>query len=256
VSQHPHHAPPSAADAALKTEEAHVPAEPVTAVMVGATGLVGKALLHELLASTDYAKIRALVRRPIEPHPKLEARVVDFENPGSWEDALDVHHVFCTLGTTLKKAGSNAAFRKVDLELPLELARRARQRGATALFVVSALGADPASKVFYYRIKGELERELKELGYPTLAIFRPSILTGQRSEARPGERFGIAAAKTVAPLLVGSLRKLRPIPAQNVARAMATVARTAIASRDPLGFAIYESDAVAELSAPAPRAGT
>jgi uncharacterized protein YbjT (DUF2867 family) len=236
-------------DASIKGDDAHVPAEPLTALVLGATGLVGRALVEELLTVPEYATIRALVRRPLEPRPKLDARVVDFEEPSSFHEALDVKHAFCALGTTLKKAGSEPAFRKIDLELPLEVARRARQRGATALFVVSTLGADPESKLFYYRVKGELERELKALGYPTLAIFRPSFLTGEREEARAGERFGIAAVKAVAPLLRGGLQKYRPIAAADVARAMVSIARTAIASRDPLGFAIYESDAVAELSA-------
>jgi uncharacterized protein YbjT (DUF2867 family) len=247
--------PPSAASA-LPPEDARAPAEPLTALLVGATGLVGRALLHELLVASEYAKVRALVRRPLEPHPKLEAHVVDFEKPSSWADVLEARHVFCALGTTLKKAGSEAAFRKIDLDLPLELLRRARERGATAAFVVSALGAEAASKVLYYRTKGELERGLKELGYPTLGVFRPSLLTGQRSESRTAERIGIAAAKAVSPLLVGGLRKLRPIAAKDVARAMVRVARTAIGSRDPLGFAIYESDALVELSAPTPRADT
>ncbi len=249
------HAPPSAASA-LPPEDAREPTEPLTALVLGATGLVGRALLHELLAASEYGKVRALVRRPLEPHPKLEAHVVDFEKPGSWDDALEAQHVFCALGTTLKRAGSEAAFRKVDLDLPLELLRRARERGATAAFVVSALGAETASKVLYYRTKGELEQRLKELGYPTMGVFRPSLLTGQRSDSRPAERIGIAAARAVSPLLVGGLRKLRPIAAKDVARAMVSVARTAFGSRDPLGFAIYESDALVELSASAPRAGT
>jgi len=226
-----------------------VPAEPLTALLLGATGLVGRSLLREVLALPEYASVRVLARRALQPRPRLEVRVVDFDRPESWDDALAAQHVFCTLGTTMKKAGSEAAFRKIDLELPLEVARRARKHGATALFVVTALGADPASKLFYYRTKGELERALKELGYPTLCLFRPSFLTGEREESRPGERLGIAAAKTVAPFLRGGLRRFRPIPAEDVAKAMASVAHTVIASRDPLGFAIYESDALSELSA-------
>lgn len=220
----------------------------MTAVLVGATGLVGSALLRELLSGGHYAAVRALVRRALEPAPKLEARVVDFDAPASFSDALDVQHVFCALGTTIKKAGSEAAFRHVDFELPLAIARTARQRGATALFVVTAIGADPHSKIFYNRVKGELEQALKELGYPTAAIFRPSLLTGERQESRPGERLGIAAASALAPLLHGGLRRYRPIAAEQVARAMASVATTALESRDPLGFAIYESDAIAELA--------
>jgi uncharacterized protein YbjT (DUF2867 family) len=238
--------------------EATSPAEPLTALLVGGTGLVGRALLNELLASKDYGTVRVLARKRVEPASsvkdpsKLDARVVDFDEPKSWADAAEAHHVFCTLGTTIKKAGSEKAFRHVDLELPLSIARRAREAGARALFVVTALGADPDSRVFYYRVKGELERELRELGYPTLGVFRPSLLTGHRPEARSAERLGIAAASAVAPLMRGSLRRYRPIAARDVARAMVTVAVACAESRDPMGISVYESDAIAELATRGP----
>jgi hypothetical protein len=172
--------------------------EPITALVLGGSGLVGRALLHELLAAAEYAGVRALVRRPLEPHPKLETQVIDFDEPSSWGDLLQAQHVFCALGTTLKKAGSEAAFRKIDLDLPLELLRRARERGATALFVVSALGAEPASKVFYYRVKGELERGLKELPdarhLPAVAPHRPAQRIAARRAARRRRCQGRGAA--------------------------------------------------------------
>jgi uncharacterized protein YbjT (DUF2867 family) len=223
-------------------------ASPLEALVVGATGLVGSALVEQLLEAPEYVRVRALTRRPLAAPDRLGVELVDFERPEAWHGAVAGQHVFCCLGTTRKKAGSQAAFRKVDLELPLELARVARARGALGFFVVTALGADPSSSIFYNRVKGELEARLKELDYPTLAIFRPSLLVGEREESRFGERLAEWASRPLRPLLGGSLRKYRPIAARDVARAMLSVARTAATLHAPLGLAIYESDAIAELA--------
>ncbi len=231
-----------------------VASDPSSALIVGATGLVGGKLLEKLLAASEYAVVRALVRRPCAiRHSKLEIHQVDFERPEDWEPTLEAAHVFCCLGTTLKKAGSQQAFRHVDHDLPLDIARRARRRGATGLFVISALGADPRSAVFYNRVKGELERDLQALEYPTLGVFRPSLLSGERREQRLSERLAVMAASAVTPMLAGSLRRYRVISADDVAQGMLTVGKAALGSRDPLGFAIYESDAIAKLAKPGQR---
>jgi uncharacterized protein YbjT (DUF2867 family) len=221
---------------------------PLQALIAGATGLVGRALLEQLLEAPEYARVTALSRREIAAPEKLTVELVDFDRPERWRKAVSGQHVFCCLGTTIKKAGSQAAFRKVDYELPLELARAARANGAFGFFVVTALGADEGSSIFYNRVKGELEARLKELDYPTLAIFRPSLLLGEREEARFGERVAAWASRPLSPLLGGSLRKYRPIAGRDVAAAMLSVARTAATLHAPLGFAIYESDAIAELA--------
>jgi uncharacterized protein YbjT (DUF2867 family) len=223
-------------------------ATPLQALIAGATGLVGSALVEQLLEAPEYEQVTALTRRPLAAPEKLKVELVDFDRPESWQKVVSAQHVFCCLGTTIKKAGSQAAFRKVDYELPLELARVARARGAYGFFVVTALGADEGSSIFYNRVKGELEARLKELDYPTLAIFRPSLLLGERQEARFGERFAQWASRPLSPLLGGALRKYRPIAGRDVAAAMLSVARTAATLHAPLGFAIYESDAIAELA--------
>lgn len=218
-------------------------------LVVGATGLIGKALVGELLKAPEYGRVIALTRRPLPAAgEKLAVEIVDFERPETWHNAVRGHHVFCCLGTTIKKAGSQEAFRRVDYELPLELARVARNQGALGFFVVTALGADAGSRVFYNRVKGELEASLKELDFPTLAIFRPSLLLGDREELRIGERLAGFVSRPLSPLLAGSLRKYRPIQGRDVAKAMLGVARTAASLKAPLGLAIYESDTIFDLA--------
>jgi uncharacterized protein YbjT (DUF2867 family) len=215
-----------------------------TALIAGATGLVGSALVAELLADANYGRVVALVRRPLTiTHPKLVQVTVDFDRLDQYQDALQGDDLFCCLGTTIKKAGSQAAFRRVDYDYPLQLGRLARQQGVRQFLVVSALGASPRSRVFYNRVKGELEEALADLGLPALHIFRPSLLLGERSEQRPGERIAIALSRPLTPLLVGPLRKYRPIAAAAVARAMRRVAL-----RAERGVHAYESDQIARLA--------
>ncbi|HWR34300.1 MAG TPA: NAD(P)H-binding protein [Clostridia bacterium] len=205
-----------------------------SALIAGATGLVGSTLLHQLLATPAYHRVTALVRRPLSlNHPRLDSRVVDFD---ALSDIPPCDDVFCVLGTTIKTAGSQAAFRRVDLEYPFALALAARAQGAQFL-LVSSVGADANSRNFYLRTKGELENALRGLGFPALHIFRPSLLLGHRAENRPGERVAMAIAPVIAPALVGSLRRYRPIAATAVARAMVVAAQKA----EP-GVHIYHFD--------------
>lgn len=214
-----------------------------SALLAGATGLVGGYVLRRLLAHPGYSRVEILVRResPIRD-PKLSQHIVDFACleagvPGNVPD-----EVFCCLGTTIRKAGSEEAFRRVDHDYPLALARFARAVGAGKFLMVSALGADPKSAVFYNRVKGEVEQAIAAVGLPAAYFFRPSILLGARAENRPGEKIGIAAGKLLAPLLVGGLRKYRPIHADSVAAAMIYVANHHV----PAG--VIESDAIARLA--------
>jgi uncharacterized protein YbjT (DUF2867 family) len=185
------------------------------ALLVGATGLVGSFLLQRLLESGAYARVTVWVRRKLEQaHAKLKSEVVDFER--LHERPVEAEDVFCCLGTTIKKAGTEAAFRQVDYDYPVALAIAAASGGARRLLVVSALGANPDSRIFYNRVKGEMEIAVKAAGVPATLFFRPSLLSGPRAEVRRGERIGEAIGKLLGPLL----GKYRPIHADLVAAAM------------------------------------
>jgi len=185
------------------------------ALLVGATGLIGSFLLQRLLASDRYARVAVWARRDIgKTHPKLRSAVVDFDR--LHERQVEAEDVFCCLGTTIKVAGSQAAFRRVDYDLPVALAIAAAGGGARRLLVVSALGANPDSRVFYNRVKGEMEIAVRAAGVPVTIFFRPSLLTGPRTEVRRGERIGEAIGTLLGPLL----GKYRPIHADLVAAAM------------------------------------
>ena len=181
-------------------------------VIAGATGLTGEHLLDRLLSEPTVARVLAPTRRPLASHPHLE-------NPVGELDQLlpqltgPVDTAFCCLGSTIKQAGSQEAFRAVDHDLVLAFARRARELGARHLVVISALGANPQSSVFYNRVKGETEEALKAMGWPQLTIARPSLLLGARREFRLGERLA-------APLLRWLPGKYRGIDACALARAL------------------------------------
>jgi uncharacterized protein YbjT (DUF2867 family) len=158
------------------------------------------------------------VRNPGLPaHARLQELTFDFDHPSKLPRADDI---FCCLGTTIKKAGSQAAFRKVDYDYVVSLADHARDAGAKRFLVVSSLGADARSSIFYSRVKGEMEAALRGIGFDALHIFQPSLLLGDRREARLGERLGIAASAIIAPFMLGPAKKYRPIDARVVANAM------------------------------------
>lgn len=177
-----------------------------TAVAAGATGLVGSELLPLLCEASEYGRVIALARRPVAlVHPKLAVRAADFERLA---DVLrDVHgarrplDVFCSLGTTIAAAGSQAAFRRVDFDYVLALARWAKAAHARRFVVVSALGANAASAAFYNRVKGETEQALRALGLASLVILRPSLLDGERVERRAGERLALLVARPIRTLI-------------------------------------------------------
>lgn len=210
-----------------------------TALIAGATGLVGSECLARLLGVPGYERVVALVRRPL-PHtdPKLDQRVIEFDRLGAagveFPAATDV---FCCLGTTMRQAGSQAAFRQVDFTYVVALAAQALDHGARQFLLVSSMGANPKAPFFYSRVKGETETAIAGLPFEAKQIFRPSILLGERAENRPGERAGIAAMKGASFMLIGPLRKYRPIAAATVAEALVRVAL-----RAPRGVNIYESN--------------
>jgi uncharacterized protein YbjT (DUF2867 family) len=210
-----------------------------TALVAGASGLVGSACLARLLGDSAYERVVALVRRPLPySDPKLEQHTIDFDRLGALGQTFPAStDVFCCLGTTMKQAGSEAAFRQVDFTYVVGLAAQALEHGARQFLLVSSLGANPNSAFFYNRVKGETEAAVAALPFEGRQIFRPSILLGERAEHRPGERAGIAAMTGASFLLVGPLRKYRPIAAATVAAAMVRVSL-----RAPRGVNIFESN--------------
>jgi uncharacterized protein YbjT (DUF2867 family) len=199
---------------------------------------VGRYCLDELLRSTSYGSVVVLARRPLgRNHEKLDARIVEFRTLDRDGRAIAADDAFCCLGTTLRQAGSRDAFRRVDFEYVLAFARYARRAGARRFIVVSALGADRRARMFYSRVKGEAEEALRRLGFESLVILRPSLLLGPRHPPRTGERVAAVAARIARPLMIGWLRRYRPIHARAVARAMIV-----LASREWTGAMIVESE--------------
>jgi uncharacterized protein YbjT (DUF2867 family) len=194
-----------------------------TAVMIGATGLVGSHVLLRLLDDDRFAKVIAFGRnRSGKSHPKLEEHSIDFAAPDSWSARVTGDVAFSALGTTSKQAGSQAAQRKVDYDYPFEFARAAAKNGVAAFVLVSAASADPSSRLFYSRIKGELDRDVQQLGFERVRIMRPSLLGGERKDARTGEK--LSSALLAAVNAVGIARKYRQIPGDVVAKAMINAA--------------------------------
>lgn len=189
-----------------------------TILLAGATGLVGSACLPLLLADERVEKVIALLRRPIQEHAKLEQWVgADLLNALRPQP---VDAVVCGLGTTIKKAGSRPAFVAVDKDLPLGLARWAKAQGVPTYVIISALGADAGSRIFYSRVKGEVEQGLEAMGFAHLALFQPSVLVGPRKEKRGGEGVAATVLNVLEPLMAGGLRKWRAMPHDVLARAL------------------------------------
>jgi uncharacterized protein YbjT (DUF2867 family) len=190
-------------------------------ILVGATGLVGAECLRLLLADRAFARVVVLARRPLEgvgAAPKLVAHVVDFEHLEAHADLFTADQLICCLGTTIGQAGSKERFRAVDFGIPLALARLGVERGVRHVLLVSALGAGAHSRVFYNRVKGELEEALSALPLRSLSIVRPSLLLGEREEFRLGERI----AQRFAFLMPGKYAAIR---AADVAAALVRLAK-------------------------------
>jgi uncharacterized protein YbjT (DUF2867 family) len=214
-------------------------ATPRIALLAGATGLVGRALLSLLLASKHYGRVHVLLRRPapdIKGSPKLNVHLVDFAMlPAALPTADDV---FIALGTTIKLAGSEAAFRQVDFAFVVNTARGARAAGATRLAVVSALGADAKSRVFYNRVKGEMEAAIAQLGYETVVVAQPSLLLGDRAAlGQPGAQQRNMGGKTAGAARLGHAQECAtdPGPRRGVRTAGRNSRRKARRSRPEIG---------------------
>lgn len=192
-----------------------------TALIVGASGLVGSACLDLLLAEISYQVVKVLVRKPIDlKHPKLQQIVVNFDRLEDFKESIVGDEIFCCLGTTIKVAGTKENFYKVDFTYAFETAKIALANGAKGFYLVSSMGADAKSFIFYSKVKGELENTIKALQYPVFYIFRPSLLLGNRKEHRAGEKLGISIYNFLKPIFIGPLEKYKGIEANKVAKAM------------------------------------
>ncbi|GAB4423978.1 MAG: oxidoreductase [Bacteroidia bacterium] len=215
-----------------------------SALVFGASGLVGSQLVDLLSAHAAYEAVHVFVRRvPVQTPPGVVVHLVDFDRPDDWADQVRGDDLFCCLGTTMKQAGSRDAFRRVDYELPMTIARIALAQGVGHYLLISSLGSDPHSPIFYSRVKGEVERDLQALPFAHLSILQPSLLLGDRQQQRTGEHLAQRLSPLLDRLFVGPLRVYRAIHARDVARAMIALAL------HPQPGPIHRSDALQALAA-------
>jgi uncharacterized protein YbjT (DUF2867 family) len=195
------------------------------ALLLGATGLVGRDCLENLLACDDYEKVIVLTRRPLSvEHPKLDVQRVDFDNIEAHKNSFQVDDVFCCLGTTMKKAGSRQAFRHVDHDLVVLAGSMARRANVQRFLVVSAVSSNARSPFFYSRVKGQMERALIKLDLPLLAILQPSLLRGEREDKRRAEDWGNIFNRVIEPLTRWTDAHWLPVDSGKVADAMVCMA--------------------------------
>ena len=211
-----------------------------SSLIIGATGFVGSYLVQEILNSPTFDSVTALVRKPtFTTHPKLKEIIFDFRDETAIESLEPVNHVFCCLGTTIKTAGSKEAFRFVDYELPLRFAKWAESTQAESFSIVTAIGANSDSSIFYNQVKGNVEDEIKTLNIPTIQIFQPSLIMGPRKEFRLGELIGKGIMAILNPLMIGPGKKYRGIHAQTIAKGIVHH----LEKSNP-GITIFESDKI------------
>lgn len=207
----------------------------IRVLLVGATGLTGRCCLARLLADDAFSQITVLTRHPLEQtDPKLTIHIVDFDHLHDHAKAMAVDAVLCCLGTTHRAAGTPEAFAKVDHIYVAELARLAAARGASRFVLMSSVGADPNSPVFYHRVKGRAEAAVSELPFKTVHILRPSLLLGERHESRPAEDWSKQFAPIWSLLMWGPLSRYKPVSAETVADRMVVLAKN-----DQEGVHIY-----------------
>lgn len=214
-----------------------------TALIAGATGMVGSSVLDYLLNEMYYQKVIVLTRRPLSiSHLKVEEMIVNFDDLKNVHLSEPIDDAYCCLGTTMKKAGSKEAFYEVDFHYPFETAKLALRFEARQFLIVTAIGASKNSRFFYSQVKGEVEEALWKLNFEGLHIFRPSLLLGDRKESRLGEKMGEIIMSIFQPLLISGLRKYRAIEGTTVAMAMYKTAQEGLK-----GNYIYESDQIKEI---------
>jgi len=213
------------------------------AIVVGGSGLIGRKLINVLSQWPEYDEIVSLGRKKIKlKNKKLSQLIVDFDKLDHYAEEINGHAVFCCLGTTKKKTPDLTEYRKIDHDYPVKLAEIAKRNGVEQFHLVSSLGANKNSSAYYTRMKGETEEDLKSVGMNSLFIYQPSILTGARVERRPVEKIAVMIMKIIDPLLFGSLKKYKSIPAYTVAFAMF---KTSLKNKQ--GIFTYPSDKIKEI---------
>ena len=214
-----------------------------TAIVIGATGLVGNHITKKLLGDNRYEKVKVFVRRSLNlNHPKLEEHIVDFDKIESWKNHLTGDELYSALGTTIKKAGSKDFQYKIDFTYQYEAAKDASENGVKKYLLVSSMGANSKSSNFYLNLKGSLDEKVQDLEFYQIYIFRPSILVGERSEKRFGEVIGIKITGTITKI-IPALKKYRPIKASQVAEAMIKSANQNLSDK----FRIYQPEEIFNL---------
>ena len=213
-----------------------------TALLFGSSGMIGGHLLNQLIQNNNYTKIKIFVRSDLKINdPKVEIIMTDFNNLENHKEDIKGDDCFFCIGTTKQNSPDKNEYQRVELEIPKEIAQIAKSNLVNSFIFVSALYANPKSSGNYVRFKGLVEEELKRLNFPKLAIMRPSFLMGDRKEKRGGEKIGIFVFKLLSPLLLGPLKKMRPIHSETVAKAMIR------AANENLEKNIFESNEITEL---------
>jgi uncharacterized protein YbjT (DUF2867 family) len=213
------------------------------AILLGASGLIGSNLLAQLLNNPNYSEVLAIGRKTLNiEHPKLKELIVDFDHIDQYSANVKGDVVFCCLGTTNGKTPDKVQYKKIDYQYPLDIGSIAQNNGATAYHLVSSMGADINSSLFYPKTKGEVERDLKAIPFKSIYIYRPSLLDGDRKEKRSAEKIMIGLMRFLNPILIGGLKKYRSIKIETVASAMLKESLT-----DKKGVFIYSSDQIEAL---------
>jgi uncharacterized protein YbjT (DUF2867 family) len=213
-----------------------------TALVFGSSGLVGGHLLSQLIENDDYNKIKIFVRSEPEINdPKVEIIKTDFNNLENHKEDIKGDDCFFCIGTTKQNSPDKSEYRRVELDVPKQIAQIAKSNSVNSFVFVSSGYADPKSSGDYLKFKGEVEEELKRLNFPKLGIMRPSFLLGDRKEKRVGEKIGIFVFKLLSPLFLGPLKKMKPIQSETVAKAMISSANKNLEKN------VFESNEIAEL---------
>ena len=214
-----------------------------TALLFGASGLVGSHLLNQLISNKNYSKIKLFVRSSLNiSDPKIEIIQTDFNNLQNHREDIKGDDCFFCIGTTKQNSPDKNEYRRVELYVPKEIAQIAKSNSVNSFVFISSGYADPKSSGDYLKFKGEVEEELKRLNFQKLGIMRPSFLLGDRKEKRIGEKIGIFVFKLLSPLFLGPLKKMKPIQSATVAKAMIAI------SQNKVSKTIFESDEIADLS--------
>ena len=213
-----------------------------TALLFGASGLVGSHVLNQLISNNNYSKIKLFVRSSIDiSDPKIEIIQTDFNNLENHREDIKGDDCFFCIGTTKQNSPDKNEYRRVELEVPKQIAQIAKSNSVNSFVFISSGYADPKSSGDYLKFKGEVEEELKRLNFPKLGIMRPSFLLGDRKEKRVGEKIGIFVFKLLSPLFLGPLKKMKPIHSATVAKAMIAI------TQNDSSQTIFESNEISEI---------